>query len=275
MAFKLAAIVPHPPILIPGIGKENLLRLEKTRNIYNQIEEEIRAEKIDTIIIISSHGPIRPAVFGINISTEFEINFEEFGDFSTKMSINGDSELAQNIREFLIEKPEVQAISQPVLDHGCGVPLYSLLFNYFDKNSSGGLGKNIEIVPIYASNAGLKEHFELGKLIRGQIEKGRKKIAILASGDLSHTVTKNSPAGYSARGAKFDQRLIECLQEKKIEDILNFDDSLIAEVKPCGLKAIAMLLGALNGTGYDILSTSYEPPFGVGHLTMLLKPLPN
>lgn len=274
MSLKLAAIVPHPPILIPSIGKENILRLEKTKNTYSRIEEALDAEKIETIIVISSHGPIRPGIFSINACDEFEINFEEFGDFSTKMKLGGDLELAQNIREALIEKPEVQIINQPILDHGCGVPLYSLLFNNQSKALPDGSKKNIEIVPIYVSGAGLKEHFELGRLLAGQIEKGRKKIAVFASGDLSHTIAKNSPAGYSPRGAKFDQRLIECLQEKKFEEILNFDKDAIAEAKPCGLKAIAMLLGVLDGSGYDIQSTSYESPFGVGHLTMLLKPLP-
>jgi aromatic ring-opening dioxygenase LigB subunit len=274
MSLKLTAIVPHPPILIPNIGKENILRLEKTKNAYSRIEEAILAEKIETIIIISSHGPIRPEVFSINIANEFEINFEEFGDFSTKLLVGGDLELAQNIRESLIEMPGVQAISQPILDHGCGVPLYSLLFSRPGKTSPDEIKKNIEIVPIYISGASLEDHFKLGKLIGAQIEKGRKKIAVLASGDLSHTLVKNSPAGYSPRGAKFDQRLTECLQNKKIEDILNFDKDFISEAKPCGLKSIVMLLGILDDHGYDVQTTSYEPPFGVGYLTMLLKPLP-
>lgn len=275
MPLKLAAIVPHPPILIPSIGKENLLRLEKTQNTYSRIEEALKKEKVETIIIITSHGSVKPAVFGININNEFEINFEEFGDFSTKMPVGGDIELAQTIRESMIEEPEVQTINRPILDHGCGVPLYSLLFNNQGKTTPGGLEKKIEIIPIYISGLSLKKHFDLGRLIRAQIEKSRKKIAVLASGDLSHTIAKNSPAGYSVRGAKFDQKIIEILQEKKIEEIFNFDDNIIAEAKPCGLKSIAMLLGVLDGFDFGILSTSYESPFGVGHLTMLMKPPAN
>jgi|WetSurMetagenome_2_1015567.scaffolds.fasta_scaffold02955_8 aromatic ring-opening dioxygenase LigB subunit len=265
MSLKLAAIVPHPPILIPSIGKGNILRLENTKKSYSKIAEALREEKIETIVIISSHGPVREKIWSINVGDEFEINFEEFGDFTAKIKINGDMELAQNIREDLIERTDVQAINAPVLDHGCGVPLYSLLSEL----------KNIEIVPIYISGANLKEHFELGLEIRKRLEKGRKKIAVIASGDLSHTLTKNSPLKYSSRAGKFDQRLIECLQEKNIAEILNLDENLIAEVKPCGLKAISMLLGILDSSGYDINTTTYESPFGVGYLTMLLKPLLN
>jgi len=264
MSIRLAAIVPHPPVLIPSVGKENILRLEKTKNSYDKLTEAIAAEEIETIIIFSSHGPIMKNIWGINIASEYDINFEEFGDFSAKLKIGGDLELAQNIRESLIENNQVQAISHPLLDHGCGVALYSLLANQ----------KNIEIIPIHVSGASLAEHFNLGKTIGEVIIKGKKKIAVLASGDLSHTLEKKSPAGFSPRAVKFDQKIIELLQNKSVEEFINLDENMIAEAKPCGLQAIAMLLGILDSTGYDILATDYEAPFGVGYLSMILKPLP-
>jgi MEMO1 family protein len=265
MPLKLAAIVPHPPLLIPSVGKENILRLEKTKNAYDELQTRLIEEKIETILIISSHGPIRQNIWSVNIAPEYEINFEEFGDFCTKLKIGGDLELAQNIRELLIEDSRVQAIHQPILDHGCGVPLYSLLSTQ----------KNIEIVPIYISGQSLSEHFALGKIIRSQLEKGRKKIAVFASGDLAHTLEKKSPAGFSPKAARFDQRIIELLQDKTFEEFLKLDEKLIAEVKPCGLAAIATLLGVLDGTAYEIDSTAYEFPFGIGYLSMIFKPLAN
>jgi aromatic ring-opening dioxygenase LigB subunit len=274
MSLKLAAVIPHPPLLISAIGKENVLRLEKTKNSYGKIAEALSAEKIETIVIVSSHGPIRPGIWQINISDEFEINFEEFGDFTAKMKISGDLELAQNIREDLIEDSRVQAVYQPILDYGCGVPLYSLLANLPGKSAANGNARDIEIAPIYVSGAGLKEHFSLGEKISARLAKGRKKIAVFASGDLSHALEKKSPAGFSPRAAKFDQKIMEALQNKTPEEILNLDENLIAEVQPCGLKAISLLLGILNGNGYDIASTDYESPFGVGYLSMILRPLP-
>jgi len=264
MSLKLAAIVPHPPVLIPSVGKENLLRLEKTRNSYNKLQQALLTEKIETIVIISSHGPIKPNALSLNIAPEYEINFEGFGDFSAKMKIGGDLELAQTIRESLIESDKIQAVHQPILDHGAGVPLYSLVNNQ----------KNIEITPLHISGGSLPEHFNMGKAIGVQIHKGRKKIAVLVSGDLAHTLEKNSPGGYSPRALKFDQKVVELLQNKLINEFINLDEGLIEEVKPCGLKAIALLLGILDDTGYDIISTDYEAPFGVGYLSMILKPLP-
>jgi MEMO1 family protein len=263
MSLKLAAIVPHPPLLVPSLGKENILRLEKTKNSYGKLQEMLALEKIETIFIISSHGQIKEDIWGIDIAPEYEINFEEFGNYSIKMKVGGDLELAQNIRESLIENEQVQAIYQPILDYGCGVPLYSLLSTQ----------KNIEVVPFYISGQSLKDHFELGKKIGREIEKGRKKIAVLASSDLSHTLEKTSPASFSPKASRFDQKIIEILQKKAVDDLLNIEEKIINEVKPCGLQAIAVLLGILDNKGYDIDSTAYEFPFGIGHLSMILKPL--
>jgi aromatic ring-opening dioxygenase LigB subunit len=265
MSLKLAAILPHPPILIPSIGKENVLRLEKTKNSYSKLAQSLIEEKIETIIIISSHGPIKQNDWSINLAGEYEINFEEFGDFSTKLKISGDLELAQNIRESLIENNQIKAITRPILDHGSAVPLYSLLANQ----------RNVEVVAMHVSGLNLKANYNLGQKIWPQIDKGKKKIAVIASGDLAHTLEKKSPGGYSSRAAKFDQKILELLQDKAVEEFLNLDENLINEVKPCGLKAIAMIWGILSETGYEINTTNYESPFGVGYLSMILKPLPN
>ncbi|HTW96553.1 MAG TPA: class III extradiol dioxygenase subunit B-like domain-containing protein [Candidatus Methylomirabilis sp.] len=274
MSLKLAAIVPHPPLLVPAIGKENLLRLENTKKAYDKIAASLREEKIETILLISSHGPLNPDAWQINIGAEFNIDFEEFGEFTARASVSGDLELAQNIREDLIELPTVRAINETKLDHGCSVPLFSLLVGSRPGEIKPKNDKNISLVPFYISGVGLPEHFALGKKIRSRLVKGRKKIAVLASGDLSHTLAKNSPAGFAPRSAKFDQKIISCLIEKKIDEFLNLEEELIREAKPCGLRAIALLLGILDGNAYDVETSAYESPFGIGYLSLLFKPLP-
>ncbi len=258
MALKQVAIVPHPLILIPNIGKGNINRLEQTINIYKKIEKKFIEEGIETIIIISSHGPQTEDIFTINMSKQFEINFEDIGDFSTKFKVSSDIELSQNIRNHLINNENVQLTNQTVLDHGASVPIYYLC--------QGEL-KNTEIIPIYTCSLNIKEHFKIGQQIKEIINKSKKKIAVIASGDLSHCVNENSLAGYSPRGTKFDQRLISYLQEKEAKKILQFDEEIIKEAKPCGLKAITTLIGIIDDSKYEIESQYYEAPFGVGHFT--------
>ncbi len=262
MPIRLAAIVPHPIILIPSIGKENLFQLEKTQNFYQKIGEEIRQNKIKSIFIISSHGKAENDFFSLDAAKEFSINFEEFGDFSSNSSVGGDLDLTQNIREEMETIVGIKTNYKKVLDFGCGVPLFRLC-----------LDKDTEVSPFHTSGKTITEHFFVGEKIGQILKKEKRKIAIIASGDLSPRLTKNSPAGYSPKGAKFDQRLIELLQNKKIEEIINFDEATISEAGPCGLKPIAVLLGILSSAeiGWNMENFVYEAPFGVGYLTTLLK----
>lgn len=258
MPLKQAGIVPHPPLLIPSIGKDNLVRLEKTISSYQKLKDKLEEEKIETIIIISSHGSIDPNLFYISESDEYKANFEEFGDYTAKMEIKADNELIDIIKEGFSAQKIIKLIPEKKLDHGTSVPIISLC---------GDL-KNVRIVPIHISGLSLKEHFYFGKKIRSLVDTYKKRVAIIASGDLSHTLNKKAPAGYSARAGRFDQKIIEYIQNNKIADILNFKEELMLEVKPCGVKSISVLLGALKGVNYEIANTTYEAPFGVGYLAM-------
>ncbi len=255
--IKAAAIVPHPPILIPNIGKENRGRLENTLRSYQKLEQILKDKNIDTIIVISSHGPVRPKIFSIGLEEKFKIDFEEFGDFSTKMEIAGDLGLAQKIREDTIGKNDAQLIASPSLDHGAGVPLYLLCYDL----------KDIKVVPIHTSQKDAKQHHLFGQEIAKTIQKEKKNIAVVASGDLSHCLNEKAPAGYSPKGAKFDQKIIENLKDRKTREIMEIDHNTLKEVKACGPRSIAVLLGILSKLDYESDILSYEYPFGIGNLT--------
>ncbi len=261
MPLSQAAIVPHPPLLIPSIGKDNLTLLPKTIASYGKLKKALKQNRIKNIFLISSHGQINPNAFNINEAEIFEINFEEFGDYSTKMSAKGNKEFVKDFKKKFFADRTVQFINLPKLDHGNCVPICYLCQEI----------PEIKVTPLYVSGLSLKEHFNFGKKLKTIIEKRKEKIAIIASGDLSHALTKKAPAGYSPKAARFDQKLIECIQNKKIGDIINLKEELIDEVRPCGLKSIVTLLGVLKGSNYEMENLTYEAPFGVGYLMMQMN----
>ncbi len=264
MSLVFSAITPHPPILIPAIGKENLNELKNTSQAYKELEESLYARKVETIIIISPHGLISPSSFTMNLSPEFTINFEEFGDLVTNMKLPGDIGLAYKIRESLETKAPLQLMSKPNLDHGSGVPLYLLAQNLKNTNFQG---RQIKIIPLYYCGLDLEAHFKFGQLLKKELLVSKNRIGVIASGDLSHRLTKDAPAGYSRQGAKFDKKLIEYLKNKKTSEIIKMNKKLISDAGECGLKSIAILLGILEGIKYEPQILSYEGPFGVGYLT--------
>lgn len=258
MSIVTASIVPHPPVLIPQIGKENLERLKNTESAYSKLAKIMQTQKVDTIIIISPHGNVQTDVFSLNLSPEFSCNFEEFGDFSTKQTWPGDIGLTYRIREKLETSAPLQLISQPELDHGSAIPLLSLTRNL----------PNVKIMPLYYSGLGLEAHFKLGQMLKPEILKSSKKISVIASGDLSHRLTKTSPAGYSSQGKKFDKKLLNYLKKNNTKKIINLNEKLVIEAGECGLKSILILLGILDGINHKPQMLSYEYPFGVGYLVM-------
>lgn len=261
MPIIFSAIVPHSPILIPAIGKDNLSRLKNTSLAIKKLEENLYAARPDTILIISPHGLIMQESFAMNLNPEFKADFKEFGDFTTKMNFSGDIGLIHKVRESLETKAPLQLISEKKLDHGSSIPLFLLAQNL----------PKVKIAPLYYSGLDLNAHYEFGRMLKGELMKSKNRIAVIASGDLSHRLAKSSPAGYSPKGKKFDKKVIEYLAKNNTRELLALDHNFIAEAGECGLKSIIILLGALEGINYEPRLLSYEAPFGVGYLVMNFK----
>lgn len=258
MSIITAALVPHSPLLIPAIGKKHYGLLTKTEQAYQEIENDLYAGRTEAIVVISPHSQ-EGEYIGVNTGREFEIKFEEFGDFSTKFHVSGDAELARKIKEEQPRGGKIRLLRQPCLDHGAGVPLYMLTSHL----------KEVGTVPVRPSREGLEYHFLFGRHLKNILQRENKRIAVLASGDLSHSLTRSAPAGYSPKAAKFDQKIIDIIKNKEeFKEITEINEKTAEEVQVCALKPLAVLLGIFETIEFEPQLLSYEHPFGVGYLTM-------
>ncbi|PLX25536.1 AmmeMemoRadiSam system protein B [Candidatus Parcubacteria bacterium] len=251
-----SAFVPHPPIAIPEVGKENLDKLSDTIKAYQTLEHEIYSAKPDTIILISSHAEQREEAFAVNQAPDFKVNFKKFGDLVTNLQFKNDIGFGYQIKELCEDYFPVMMTAQEELDYGSGVPLFYLTQHL----------PNIKVVSIAYSNLSSEDHFKFGQIIRKQINLAGKRVAVIASGDLSHKLHKDSPAGYSARGQEFDQKIIKALAEKKVDDVIHLDPELVKEAGECGHRALLVLLGVIDELNYEHRQLSYQSPFGIGYL---------
>jgi len=157
-----------------------------------------------------------------------------------------------------IEKltPDKIIISSPHQDWGFDVPLFFLA-----KDFKG------EIKKILIGLGDPRDYFERGK----NFQTGKGRIAIIASGDLSHCLREDGPYGFHPDGPKFDKEFIQALKSKDLEKIFQLD-RLYPQAAECGLRSFCFALGILEGNNVDwhpkILS--YEAPFGVGYLVARL-----
>lgn len=254
--ISFAAITPHPPVIIPGIGREEDLKaVEKTIDGMKKLRGYLESANPHSILIISPHAEMEADCFVINSEIPLRGNFVDFGldrafDFANNL------ELAGKIVSHAARNDIPVHLHGSLLDHGALVPLYYL-------------AKNIQPKIIHCSFSffDFKAHYQYGKIMGEVLKKGKEKIAVVASGDLSHRLTAEAPAGYSPKGKIFDEKLIQLLTGKKAEEILHFDKGLAEEAGECGLRSITMLLGILENEEYDFDLVNYEGPFGVGYLT--------
>ena len=130
--------------------------------------------------------------------------------------------------------------------------------------NAAGLGSRI--VPIAVSLAPLNELYDFGAGITEAAKRSGKSIAVIASSDMSHRLTKDAPAGYSPKGAEFDNKLVSLVRSNDVDGIINFDERLAEIAGQDALWSIAILLGALKGADYSVKLDSYEGPFGVGYM---------
>ena len=256
-----AGVVPHPPLLIPTIGKENIEKLQKTIKAFDILEEDLNEADPDTIIVISPHGELSPDNFIINTNENYVSNFHDFGDFSTELEFKSDLQFINQLKSQNETTLPIQLTYDENLDHGVAVPLYYLT----RKN------KNRRIVPINYCFSSYEQQVEFGEALKEACFSLDKKYAIIASGDLSHKLSKNAPSGFSPKAKEFDKKLIQALKKKNIDSLINMDQALIEEAAECGLRSILVLMGAIKNMNYDFQVLSYESPFGVGYLVGEVK----
>jgi MEMO1 family protein len=256
-----SAICPHPPILIPTIGKDNIKKINNTVEALKKLEQDLYAAKPEVIVIISPHGEIIPDAFSLNLNTEYKAKFEEFGDFTTTLEFPSSPLLALKFKERVENDLPIVLSSSANLDHGSAVPLF-----YLTKHL-----KKIEIIPICYSFLDYDKHFQFGRLLKKEIAKSDKRIAVIASGDLSHALTKDAPAGYSPKGEEFDNSLIALLKRKDIPGILKMKPKSIEDAAECGFRSFAILFGIIEEYKFDVEILSYEGPFGVGYMVANFK----
>ena len=88
----------------------------------------------------------------------------------------------------------------------------------------------------------------------------------MASGDLSHRLTPDAPAGFNPRGHHFDEQVVAAFHAGSAGDLLSIPESLLIAAGECGYRSLVVLFGVLSGRHYTTRVLSYEGPFGVGYL---------
>jgi MEMO1 family protein len=110
---------------------------------------------------------------------------------------------------------------------------------------------------------------KLGETIAQAASSLGRRVALIASGDMSHRLTADAPFGFDSRGAEFDQWFINTLRCGEYRNLLEFDPELEKEAAQ-DVRDSVLAAGALRFSAADAELLHYEGPFGVGYGVAIL-----
>uniref|UniRef100_UPI003084379A AmmeMemoRadiSam system protein A n=1 Tax=Desulforadius tongensis TaxID=1216062 RepID=UPI003084379A len=265
-------VVPHPPVAVPEVGKREADKVSDTRQALLELGRRIKDSGAGVLVMISPHSPVFADAIVINMAEKLRGDLAAFGAPGVTFECDNDSRLANEIiaqceklnlvSAALDERLAGEFNVQLSLDHGITVPLYFLR----------QAGLELPLVVSSMSMFSFEQLYRFGIAVARASETLHRRVALLASGDLSHRLTPGAPAGYEPEAFKFDEEIVRLVGSADALSLINLDPDMVEKAGECGLRPIIMMMGALDGKSVQPEVLSYQAPFGVGYMVASLQP---
>lgn len=258
-------IFPHPPIIVPEVGKGGEEGAAKTLDAVKRAAQLISKEKPTTIIVTTPHGPVFQDYIYVSTSEKLRGDLSQFRAGEVRLEFTNNIELVNKIISYAkAENIYAGGLDDSIarkynvsreLDHGALVPLYFV---------NQGMG-NFKLVHISIAGLPFEDLYKFGICISKAIDETDEQVVFISSGDLSHRLSHDAPYGYSERGKEFDELLVESIKRYDVKRLLQIDEGLCESAGECGLRSFIIMFGALDSYKAQSEVLSYEGPFGVGY----------
>ena len=260
-----AFMVPHPPLIVPAVGRGGEKSIEETTRAYERVADEIAALKPETIIITSPHSVMYSDYFHISPGKGASGNLGDFGARGVRFDVEYDTELVDRICE-IAEDADFPAGKlgerSKSLDHGTMVPLWFITQKY----------TGFKLVRCGLSGFGLTEHYRFGEMIRQAVDELGRRTVIVASGDLSHKLKETGPYGFAPEGPQYDERIMDVCSRAAFGEMFDFDQDFCEKAAECGHRSFVIMAGAFDGTAVSAQKLSHQDVTGVGYGICIFKP---
>ena len=258
MPLLAGFMVPHPPLIVPAVGRGGEAEIEETTKAYEKVAEEIAALKPETIIITSPHSIMYADYFHISPRDSAKGSFISFGAPEVSFRETYDTDLVEAICDLAAESDfpaGTMGERDRQLDHGTMVPLWFIEKKYRD----------FKLVRTGLSGLPLTDHYKFGQMIAKAIEQTGRRTVIVASGDLSHKLQDYGPYGYAPEGPEYDKRIMDVMGRAAFGELLDFDETFCDKAAECGHRSFVIMAGAMDGRKVEAKVLSHQDVTGVGY----------
>lgn len=234
-----ACMAPHPPLIIPEIGRGEERNIQDTVCAYHEAARRIAEWKPETIVLISPHQMMYADYFHISPGDGAKGDFRQFSSVQVKMEAVYDTEFVENLCK-LAKAGNLPAGTAGErdrrLDHGTMVPLYFVNQYWTD----------YRLVRVGLSGLPLSAHYELGRRMKETAKILGRRTVVIASGDLSHRLAAQGPYGYKEEGPEYDRRVMDVMGNGDFGKLLEFSEDFCEKAGECGHRSFVMMAGVLD-----------------------------
>lgn len=258
MGIVAAYVVPHPPLIVPEVGRGEERAIQDTVNAYHEVARRIAAHAPDTVVIASPHAPLFRDCFHLSNVDAGHGDMGRFGAWEAALTVTYDGELTAAIaacaRKHMVPLCG-SGMRDDELDHATFVPLSFVNEVY----------EGYRTVRIGLSGLSPQTHQAMGRCIAEAAVDLDRTVVMVASGDLSHKLKADGPYGYAPQGPVFDRTVTALFDAGDLDGLLEIDATFAEEAAECGLRSFQIMAGALENLPFTHELLSYEGPFGVGY----------
>ncbi|HIS01716.1 MAG TPA: AmmeMemoRadiSam system protein A [Candidatus Excrementavichristensenella intestinipullorum] len=265
MSIVGAIIVPHPPVILPTVGKGREKQAEATLRAYRAAAAQVRAWAPEALVIASPHIPLYADYFHICPGRQAQGDMAAFGAPQTRLTVACDVPLRREMCRLAGEAnlpAGTLGAREERLDHGSFLPLYFLQ----------EAGVDCPAVRMGLSGLSPLDHYRLGQCVAQAAQALNRRVVFVASGDLSHKLKADGPYGFAPQGPQFDRQVTQAMAQGDFLALLTMDPLLCRQAAECGLRSFQIMAGALDGQGVASQLLSHQDDFGVGYAVALFAP---
>lgn len=259
MGIPAGIMVPHPPLIVPAVGRGGERGIAATVRAYEQAAEFAMSFEPEVLLFVSPHAVMYADYFHVSPGAGASGNFAQFGAPREAFDAAYDAEFVRELEAAAKESgfpAGTLGERDKRLDHGVMVPLYFL---------SRAAGKLPKAVRVGLSGLSLAEHYKFGRLIAETAERLGRRAVVVASGDLSHKLKADGPYGFSPDGPVYDERIMDVMGRAAFDELFDFSEDSCESAAECGHRSFVIMAGAFDGRAVRAERLSYEGPFGVGY----------
>lgn len=253
-----AVIVPHPPLILPAVGRGEERGIQATVDAYRKAARLVASWQPEVLIVTTPHLVMYSDYFHISPGLAAAGDMSRFGAPRERLETRYDTDLRREVIA-LAEREGIAAGTlgerDASLDHATFIPLWFLR----------QAGVSCPILRVGLSGFSPLEHYRLGQCVQRAIDALGRRAAFIASGDLSHKLKKDGPYGLAPEGAVYDQQITEVMASGDFLRLLQMDERLCDRAAECGQRSFQIMAGALDGLAVRAELLSHEGPFGVGY----------